>query len=110
MSQDSNYWLRGRVSRRKALGGAGMGLSALALAACGGGNNNAGKATNNAATTAANTGAKPGGTSTGLLPAATTATPAAATAKQPKPGGSFSFQISSPPPSLDPYTQTSYVC
>jgi ABC-type transport system substrate-binding protein len=42
----------------------------------------------------------------GLLPTAeATPTPA----KQAKPGGSFSFQISSPPPSLDPYTQTSFV-
>ncbi|WBL35240.1 ABC transporter substrate-binding protein [Tepidiforma flava] len=30
-------------------------------------------------------------------------------AKQPKPGGSLTFQISSQPPSLDPYTQTSFV-
>ena len=26
-----------------------------------------------------------------------------------KPGGNFKFQISSPPPSLDPFTQTSFV-
>ena len=32
-----------------------------------------------------------------------------AAAKTPKPGGAFSFQISSPPPTLDPYTQTSFV-
>lgn len=43
----------------------------------------------------------------GLLPTAGI-TPTAA-AKQPKPGGSFSFQISSPPPGLDPFTNTSFV-
>ncbi|OAI39029.1 hypothetical protein AYO38_08485 [bacterium SCGC AG-212-C10] len=42
----------------------------------------------------------------GLLPTAA-ATPT--TAKQPVPGGSVSFQISASPPSLDPYTQTSYL-
>jgi len=38
-----------------------------------------------------------------------TATAQAATVKQAKPGGSMTFQVSSPPPSLDPYTQTSFI-
>ncbi|MGE5595270.1 MAG: ABC transporter substrate-binding protein [Hyphomicrobiales bacterium] len=41
----------------------------------------------------------------GLLPTAA-ASPTAG--KQPKPGGSFSFQMPAVPPSLDPYTQTSF--
>ncbi len=90
--EETNYWLRRRVTRRSTLKGAGiagLGAGAYALVGCGddddGGNSGGNK---------------------GLLPtSAATPTPA----KTAKPGGSFSFQISSPPPSLDPYTQTSFL-
>lgn len=95
MKDRTNYWLRRQVSRRTALKGtaiAGAGAATFALVGCGdddddddnGGNGGGG----------------------GLLPTAQ-ATPTVG--DQPVPGGSFSFQISSPPPSLDPYTQTSFV-
>ncbi|MBI5947851.1 MAG: ABC transporter substrate-binding protein [Chloroflexi bacterium] len=90
MDERTNYWLRRKVSRRTALQGtaiAGVGAASIALVGCGDDDDDTG-----------------GGQ--GLLPTAA-ASPTAA--KQPKPGGSFSFQISSPPPSLDPYTQTSFV-
>lgn len=93
MEKRENYWLRRKVSRRAAVRGsalAGMGAAAYALVGCGGGDDDDDE----------------GGSGPGLLPtAAATPTPA----KQPKPGGSLTFQISSPPPSLDPYTQTSFV-
>lgn len=92
MEKRENYWLRRRVSRRAALRGtavAGAGAATMALVGCGGGDDD-----------------DDGGSGPGLLPtAAATPTPA----KQPKPGGSLTFQISSQPPSLDPYTQTSFV-
>jgi peptide/nickel transport system substrate-binding protein len=91
MSEQRSPWAR-RVNRRAALrtGAAGAGVSALFLAACGG-QQSGGQTT--------------GGTQRTLV----TETAVAATQKQPKPGGSLSFQISSPPPSLDPYTQTSFI-
>lgn len=101
MAGEQSYWQRTHVGRRSVLGAAGAGLSALALAACGGSNNKS----NGASAISGNTNT---GGGKGLLPAAATATPAAAT-KQPKPGGSFSWQMPTAPPSLDPYTQTSYL-
>jgi peptide/nickel transport system substrate-binding protein len=90
----TNYWLRRRVSRRTALrGGAltGIGAASLALVGCGDDDDDA----------------TPTNTPQGLLP---TPTPAPTQVPDPvTPGGSFSFQISSPPPSLDPYTSTSFV-
>jgi peptide/nickel transport system substrate-binding protein len=76
-----------RVSRRGVLI---AGSGAAFLAACGSDKKESGA---------------PSGESRGLV----TATAQAATIKQPKPGGSVSFQISSPPPTLDPYTQTSFL-
>jgi peptide/nickel transport system substrate-binding protein len=94
MEDRNNYWLRRKLSRRSALRGSaitGIAAATYALVGCGDDDDDTGGATP---------------TSAGLLP---TAVPTPTTAKQPKPGGSFSFQISSPPPSLDPYTQTSFV-
>lgn len=94
MEEQSNYWLRRRLSRRTTLRGAavaGVGAGALALVGCGDDDDGGG--------------ANPTGTQ-GLLP---TAGASATTTKTPKPGGSLSFQISAPPPSLDPYTQTSFL-
>ncbi|HEY4669448.1 MAG TPA: ABC transporter substrate-binding protein, partial [Tepidiformaceae bacterium] len=93
MKDRTNYWLRRQVSRRTALKGtavAGAGAATLAIIGCGDDDDDDG-------------GDGGGG---GLLPTAQ-ATPTVG--DQPVPGGSFSFQISSPPPSLDPYTQTSFV-
>lgn len=92
MSENTNYWLRRRITRRTTLRGAGLaGLGAASLAVVGcGDDDSASKAT---------------GTTVGLLPTVG-ASPTAA--KQPKPGGSFTFQMPGMPPSLDPYTQTSY--
>ncbi len=91
MEDRSNYWLRRRISRRTALRGSALGLTgaaSLALVGCGDDDDDDDDG--------------PGG----LLPTAeATPTPG----KVAKPGGDFSFQISSPPPSLDPYTQTSFV-
>ena len=90
MEDRSNYWLRRTISRRTTLRGgaiAGAGAASLALVGCGDDDSSS-------------------GSKTGLLP---TAAPQATAAKQPKPGGSLSFQISSPPPGLDPYTQTSFI-
>jgi ABC-type transport system substrate-binding protein len=94
MATREHTWLRRGVSRRSALYGGAMAGAAAFLAACGGGDD---KPSSSGSGT---------GASQGLI---ATATAQAATAKQPKPGGSFSFQISSPPPSLDPYTQTSFL-
>jgi peptide/nickel transport system substrate-binding protein len=90
---DSGYWLRRQASRRTTLraGALGAGSAALFLAACGGDDNDAGSS--GAAETR------------GLI----TATTGAATTAQAKKGGSLTFQVSSPPPTLDPYTQTSFV-
>jgi peptide/nickel transport system substrate-binding protein len=93
MTDRTNYWLRRRITRRTALKGtavAGAGAATMAIVGCGDDDDDD----------------KGNGGGGGLLPTAQ-ATPTAA--KQPVPGGSFSFQISSPPPSLDPYTQTSFV-
>src|SRR5688572_9780789 len=95
MATRENYWLRRGVSRRSALYGGAMAGAAAFLAACGGGDDKP-----------SSSGTGSGPTSGGLL---ATATAQVATAKQPKPGGSFSFQISAPPPTLDPYTQTSFL-
>jgi len=103
MAEERNYWTRRRLSRRSALYGGATGMAALGLAACSSGNNNSGNAAKATSAGAAATSANKG-----LLATATPAA-AAATTKQPKPGGSLSFQISSAPPSLDPYTQTSFV-
>jgi ABC-type transport system substrate-binding protein len=91
MEDRSNYWLRRRISRRTALRGSALGLTgaaSLALVGCGDDDDD-------------------DGNGPGLINTPQ-ATPTAA--KQPKPGGSFSFQIGNPPPSLDPYTQTSFLC
>ncbi len=86
MSEHS-YWetvTNGRISRRRALAGAaavGTGAAALSLVGCGGGGGES----------------KPSADSS------------SGTSKTPKAGGSLSIQISSPPPSLDPYTQTSFI-
>lgn len=92
MADRSNYWLRRNLSRRRLIGGAGaagVGIAALGFVGCGGDDDDGGD----------NGGA-------GLLPTKAPDTP---TAKQPKPGGSFSFQISGPPPSLDTYATTSFL-
>ncbi len=99
MAQYVDRWLRRGISRRAALrGGALATASAAFLAACGSDDKKS------SGTTSSGSGG--GGGNTGLL-ASATAKPA--TTKQPKPGGSFAFQISAPPPSLDPYTQTSFL-
>jgi peptide/nickel transport system substrate-binding protein len=93
MADQDNYWLRRKVNRRTALRGsalAGVGAASLALVGCGDDDDD-----------------DDDGNGQGLLP--TAASSPSAAAKTPKPGGTFNFQISSPPPSLDPYTQTSFV-
>src|SRR4051812_34110178 len=48
MSNERNYWsstIANRVSRRRALGGAGAGIAALMLAACGGGSDSSSSST-----------------------------------------------------------------
>jgi ABC-type transport system substrate-binding protein len=93
MAGQGSQWLRRRVSRRASLhaGAVGAGSLGLFLIACGGGEDG------------------DGGTTSSETRGLVTATAQAATTKQPKAGGSLSFQISSPPPSLDPYTQTSFI-
>src|SRR5688572_28546943 len=86
MADQDNYWLRRKVNRRTALRGsalAGVGAASLALVGCGDDDDD-----------------DDDGNGQGLLP--TTASSPSAAAKTPKPGGTFNFQISSPPPSLDP--------
>jgi peptide/nickel transport system substrate-binding protein len=94
MTTSSNRWMRRSVSRRTTLraGALGAGSAALFLAACGGDSGSSG--------TSGTTGAD-----RGLI----TATAQAATTAQAKTGGSIAFQISAPPPTLDPYTQTSFL-
>jgi len=93
MAEYTNYWLRRRVSRRTVVRGAGVagvGGAAYGLVGCGD--------DDSTPATAAPT--------QGLL---ATAQASPTPAKQPKPGGSFSFQIAGNPPSLDPYTNASYL-
>ena len=82
-----------RVGRRAAVraGAAGVGLAGLYLAACGG---------DDTADTQGDGGARA---------ELRTATVQAATTKQPKPGGAVTTQLPTAPPSLDPYTQTSFL-
>ncbi len=91
MEDRSNYWLRRRLSRRTALRGSALGLTgaaSLALVGCGDDDDDDDD--------------DPGG----LLP---TAQPTPVASAVGKPGGSLSFHISNQPPSLDPYTQTSFL-
>lgn len=90
MEERSNYWLRRRLSRRTALQGGALGVvgaASLALVGCGDDDDD------------------DDGDGQGLAP---TAGASPTPAKQPKAGGSFSFQMNAIAPSLDPYTQTSY--
>lgn len=92
MADQDNYWLRRRISRRGALRGsalAGVAAASYALVGCGDDDDDDDDATPTA----------------GIQP---TAGASPTTAKQPVPGGSFSFQMPAIPPSLDPYTQTSF--
>lgn len=92
MSDHTNYWLRRRLSRRTTLRGSALGLAgaaSLALVGCGDDDDDD----------------DDDGNGGGLLP---TAAASPTSANQPKPGGSFSFQMPAVPPSLDPYTQTSF--
>ena len=84
---------RRRVSRRSTLrmGAAGVGLTSLFVAACGG------------------EGKKEETGDPSAKSELRTATAQAATTKQPKLGGSVSSQLPTAPPSLDPYTQTSFL-
>ena len=95
MQEHSNYWLRRRVSRRTALRGSALtvaGASTMALVGCGDDDDDSGGGNTN-------------GGGQVLLP---TAAASPTTAKQPKPGGSFAFQMPNIPTNLDPYTQTSF--
>jgi peptide/nickel transport system substrate-binding protein len=92
MSEYTNYWLRRKVNRRAVVRGAGVvgvGGAAYAMVGCGDDDS-----------TGSPTSEK------GLLP---TAQASPTPAKQPKPGGTFSFQIGGNPPSLDPYTNASFL-
>ena len=88
MARFDDQWLRRPMSRRRTLrtGAAGAGMAGLFLAACGG------------------DGGQGGTTGGAARQDLVTATAQAATTKEPKPGGASSFQLSSAPPSLDPYT------
>lgn len=94
MEDRSNYWLRKKISRRTTIRGAaiaGVGAGAFALVGCGDDDDD-------------DSGG--GGEKTpGLLP---TVGASPTVAKQPKPGGSFSFQMPNIPATLDPYTVTSF--
>jgi len=93
MAEIDNYWLRRKLSRRTAIRGsalAGVGAASFALVGCGDDDDDDDDT---------------GGGGGGQTPQATATT----AVKQPVPGGELTFQISSPPPSLDPYTQTSFV-
>jgi peptide/nickel transport system substrate-binding protein len=96
MEENKNYWLRRKVSRRATLRGAGIaGVGAGAFALVGCGDDDSTSAT---------------GTPKGLLPTATAGASASATTatKQPVPGGNFNFGMPNIPPTLDPYTVTSF--
>ena len=86
-------WRRPPLSRRTALraGAAGAGLAGLYLAACGGDDTT------------------DSGTTDTAQQALLTATAQAATTKQPQLGGTLASQLPTAPPSLDPYTQTSFI-
>jgi peptide/nickel transport system substrate-binding protein len=91
MEENSNYWLRRRISRRTTLRGAavaGIGAGTMALVGCGDDDDD-----------------DNGGNNGGILP---TAGASPTTAKQPKPGGSLTVQFPAINPTLDPYTVTSY--
>ncbi len=99
MEENSNYWLRRKLNRRDTLRGSalvGVGAASLALVGCGDDDDDDDVV---GATPTTGAGTTP---TTGAGASPTTAT------KQPKPGGAFSFQMPAIPPSLDPYTQTSY--
>jgi peptide/nickel transport system substrate-binding protein len=97
MAVDPNRWFRRGLSRRSALRiGVMGGASAAFIAACGGSDNN--KSSGSSGTAAS------GGPKTLVTETAGTAV----TGKQPKSGGTLSFQMSQFPPSFDPYTQTSF--
>ena len=81
--QTDSYW-RGRVTRRRALGSGAAGLTALALAACGGSNNKTNGNTNASAATRTATSAATSSAAT----AATAKTATAAAAGSPVAGGS----------------------
>ena len=92
MEDNSNYWLRRKVSRRTAIRGAavaGVGAGAFALVGCGDDDSTSSPTTKPASGTTA------------------VASPSVA-AKTPKSGGSFSFQMPAIPAVLDPYTVTSF--
>jgi peptide/nickel transport system substrate-binding protein len=92
MTERQNYWLRKPISRRRVLYGAAgttAGVSALALVGCGNDDDDDGPSP--------------------------TPTPAPSNGETPPPsgepqrGGSLSWLISTSPPTLDPYTQTSFL-
>jgi peptide/nickel transport system substrate-binding protein len=102
-SDSRNYWQRlsaGRVSRRRALGSGAAGLGALALAACGGSNNNKSNSNNasNSATQAATQAASAAATSA----AAGSATKAAASGASPAAGGSPAAGAAGAKPTIVP--------
>ncbi len=91
MNEHTNYWMRKRFSRRTALRGAagvGVGASGYALVGCGN-DDDADVQPNGEDDDAPQEQPTPSG--------------------EPQHGGSLSWLISSSPPSLDPYTQTSFV-
>ena len=104
MNDHTNFWKRRPVGRRAFLRGSAAGaagLSTMALVGCGDDDDDDGNGDG-------------GTTSTpqGLLPTNTPTTASAsptAAANEPKSGGSLNWVISTQPPSLDPYTQTSFL-
>jgi peptide/nickel transport system substrate-binding protein len=126
-SDSSNYWQRlsaGRLNRRRALGSGAAGLGALALAACGGSNNNTSKNSNsasNSATQAATQAASAAATSAATKAAAVgsptaAGSPSAGAAAKPtlmpansslKTGGTIQGQIAGTA-NLDPVANTTY--
>jgi peptide/nickel transport system substrate-binding protein len=118
--QADNYW-QGRVTRRRALGTGAAGLSALALAACGGSNNK--NSNNKAATSAATQAASASAAATSAAAASATrsaagspaaaGSPVAAAAGTPgvnsslKTGGTIQVVVVVNPP-LDPFENSTY--